>query len=166
MKHKPQRFLFRGRMETVPNIAKELGIKPQSVRDRIKKGKPLDDPPGMQVSVTYKGERMSYRQLSKLCGITEQTLRYRIHEKGMTVDDAVNLPVPKHRGYHRKRTHKMVWDEEQTILHAWNKGELTIGEVMEVTGYDQKTVAAVLPVRELEADEAKAKREVLHRYGY
>ena len=166
MRHKPQRFLFRGRMETVPNIAKELGIKPQSVRDRIKKGKPLDDPVGHCVSVTYKGQRMSYRELSRITGITESTLRHRIHENGMTAEEAVETPTHYKRGFHRRRTHNAVISEEQEILRAWNGGEHTVGEIMDITGYDRRRVAAVLPVRELEVDELKAKREVLHKYGY
>ena len=165
MRHNPQRFLFRGRMETVPNIAKELGIKPQSVRERIKKGKSLEDPVGHCVSVTYKGQRMSYRELSRITGITESTLRHRIHENGMTVEEAVATPTHHKRGFRlsKKRAGIVV---EQAILKAWNRGEYTVEEVMDMTGYDRHTVAAVLPVRDLEVDELKAKREVLHRYGY
>lgn len=165
MRHNPQRFLFRGRMETVPNIAKELGIKPQSVRERIKKGKPLDDPVGYCVSVTYKGQRMSYRELSRITGIGESTLRHRIYERGMTVEEAVETPPYQRRGFRRSKKRAGI-AVEQAILKAWKCGEHTVGEVMDMTGYDRRTVAAVLPVRELEVDELKAKREVLHKYGY
>lgn len=154
----PKKHLFRGEYLTAAEIALSLGLSISAIRERIAKGRPLDEIPRIY-KFKYHGKNYTLKQLSEISGISPGCLKYRITRKNMTAEEAILMG---------QRKNGMPYGEtiETVILKAWERGEKTVAEIAEETGISEGEINNVLPVMALNADENAAKRAVLKKYGY
>lgn len=95
---------FDGKKQTVANWAREQGISPEVLYDRIERDWPIEDILQTPVRVTpkfkrgssvevveYKGESHTLLEWSKITGLSPCCIRYRI-KAGWTVEEALTKP--------------------------------------------------------------------------
>lgn len=93
---------FRGKRTTVTEAARELGIPPDVIFDRINRygwseKRALETPIVRCRKYEFKGSEYTMAQLSELSGVNRGTLGYRMRVLGMTVEEALTTPVNESR---------------------------------------------------------------------
>lgn len=89
---------YNERKYNLEELSKELGLKHQTLFNRIKRGKNLDDPyvEKKDPKYLYKGEELTLGEISKKYNIDVKFLRARI-KLGWSIDEAMSLPKQKMR---------------------------------------------------------------------
>ncbi len=97
----------RGERRTLQDVARECGIKPQTLASRIDRGMLVEEamarpPRPTEQLLTHGGRTMNIRGWAKETGIHQTTLRVRLFELGWTAERALTTPPgpngKKHHG--------------------------------------------------------------------
>lgn len=157
-----------GKMMTIKEIAAETGLHIESVRRQIRmKGDAnlvCKDNENIILPPLMNGKQYSWVELAKMAGVCTDTIRRRVLQKGMTVEDAVSL------GKNQKPLDSALQEPsrctdsiKEKILQMWDCGERSIEDVERITGYSMAVISMVLPVDEILEQE---RRDALRKYGY
>ena len=94
------------------------------------------------MNVTYKGVTRSTSEWARLCGVSESTMRWRLHEWG--IDRAVTTHGSKLKGKrkpYRKRGLSIV--QRLTIIRMYREGE-SEDKIAQAVNRSRKTISAYL----------------------
>lgn len=115
--------------KTLAEHGKEIGIDPETLRKRLKAGETAESAitkksgkHGIRTDgktarggmvLTFRGETKSLAEWSEIVGINYNTLRYRIEDQGMTVEEAFTTPVHE--------SEQFEFNGESRTLMDWSK---------------------------------------------
>lgn len=156
-----------GKMMTIKEIAAETGLSIESVRRQIKKkgdatlvGRDESKilPPLMN------GKQYSWSELGRMAGVSGETMRHRIRDIGMSVEEAITHKKCAHfRSDTANEKIRCSESVKQDILKAWDCGEKSIEDVARMTKCPIAVISVVLPVDEILEQE---RRDILRKFGY
>lgn len=97
----PERVEYEGRMWTIPELAKKIGIHTRTLRYRLGKGMSVEEAKILPVNtpntktVEWEGTQVTLAELSALTGVSYCTLNNRINKLNWEVRRAVETPTRK-----------------------------------------------------------------------
>lgn len=115
-----------GQTKTLAEWAKDLNIPYTALISRINKHKwPLDKAltkrvakPAKERLVKWRGKTYNISTWSKITGIGETTLQYRL-KAGFSVEDLFKKPSPRRK--QRFKDHHIEWNNEKLLISEWAK---------------------------------------------
>ena len=157
-----------GKMMTIKEIAAETGLHIESVRRQIKKKGDANlvckDNENIILPPLMNGKQYTWTELGKMAGVSGETMRHRIRDIGMSVEEAITHKKCAHfRSDTANEKIRCSESVKQDILKAWDCGEKSIEDVARMTKCPMAVISVVLPVDEILEHE---RREVLRKFGY
>jgi len=93
-------YLYKGEKRSIKSLSKEFGIPRRTIEYRLSKKwsveKAVETPLRQTKKYLYKDKMYTATELAHIANVDRNTVLYRMNERGMTVEEAVDTPSAHH----------------------------------------------------------------------